>query len=81
MRILTAVRPIRGHLSCRRAFGGHLRIARPFERAGQLPEFETRLCCYQIHIGLDSQAYCAFAGRFKDLEDAARRTLQFLASE
>jgi hygromycin-B 4-O-kinase len=40
-----------------------------------VPGFEERLCCCQIHIGLAGQAYQAFAGLWTDLEATARRTL------
>ncbi len=33
-----------------------------------------RLRCYQIHIGLDAQAYNAFTGRWRELADNARQT-------
>ncbi len=41
-----------------------------------VPQFEERLRCCQIHIGLDSQAYHAFEGKWDELEDTARRTLE-----
>jgi hygromycin-B 4-O-kinase len=34
----------------------------------------ARLRCYQIHIGLDSQAHNAFTGRWQELADNARQT-------
>ena len=34
----------------------------------------ARLRCYQIHIGLDSQAYNAFTGRWQELASNARQT-------
>jgi len=40
-----------------------------------VPHFEERLRCCQIHIGLAGQAYMAYAGNWADLEDTARRTL------
>lgn len=40
-----------------------------------VPGFEERLRCCQIHIGLDGQAYQAYAGHWADLEETARRTL------
>ena len=40
-----------------------------------VPHFEARLRCYQIHIGLAGQAYMAYAGNWTDLQDTARRTL------
>ncbi len=41
-----------------------------------IPCFEERLCCCQIHIGLAGQAYMAYAGDWANLEDTARRTLE-----
>lgn len=40
-----------------------------------VPRFEERLRCCQIHIGLDGQAYCAFGERWHDLDAIATRTL------
>lgn len=34
----------------------------------------ARLRCYQIHIGLDTQAYNAFTGRWQELASSARQT-------
>jgi len=41
-----------------------------------VPNFAERLRCYQIHIGLDAQAYNAFIGRQVQLEINARNTLK-----
>jgi hygromycin-B 4-O-kinase len=41
-----------------------------------VPHFEERLSCYQIHIGLAAQAYNAFKGRLDALAETARRTLE-----
>jgi hygromycin-B 4-O-kinase len=40
-----------------------------------VPDFEARLRCCQIHIGLAGQAYMAYAGNWSGLRDTARRTL------
>jgi hygromycin-B 4-O-kinase len=40
-----------------------------------VPHFEARLRCCQIHIGLAGQAYMAYAGNWADLQATARRTL------
>jgi hygromycin-B 4-O-kinase len=40
-----------------------------------VPYFEERLRCCQIHIGLAGQAYQAFAGDWADLQDTAGHTL------
>ncbi len=37
-------------------------------------DIEKRIHCYQIHIGLDAQAWNAFAGRWSDLAAVAART-------
>ena len=52
--------------------------ARHYEAIGlDVPDFDKRLRCYQVHIGLAAQAYNAFKGneRWPDLEATARRTL------
>jgi hygromycin-B 4-O-kinase len=41
----------------------------------EVPDFEARLRCCQIHIGLAGQAYMAYAGNWTDLQDTAQRTL------
>jgi hygromycin-B 4-O-kinase len=49
---------------------------RHYESIGLVvPRMEERLRCYELHIGLSSQAYCAFAGHWDDLEWTAQRTL------
>lgn len=51
---------------------------RHYEAIGlEVPQFEERLRCYQVHIGLAGQAYNAYKGeeRWADLEATARRTL------
>lgn len=40
-----------------------------------VPHFAERLRCNQIHIGLASQAYCAFKERWEMLADVAQKTL------
>jgi hygromycin-B 4-O-kinase len=40
-----------------------------------VPHFEERLRCCQIHIGLAGQAYLAYAGNWTDLQETAQRTL------
>jgi hygromycin-B 4-O-kinase len=40
-----------------------------------VPDFETRLRCCQIHIGLAGQAYQAYVGHWTDLQATAQRTL------
>jgi hygromycin-B 4-O-kinase len=50
--------------------------ARHYSTIGlDVPDFEARLRCCQIHIGLAGQAYQAYAGNWTDLQDTARRTL------
>lgn len=41
-----------------------------------VPHLDERLRCYQMFIGLDDQAYCAFKGRWPQLETVAKRTLE-----
>ena len=40
-----------------------------------VPGFEHRLLAYQVHIGLDAQAWNAFMGRWDEVEFAGQRTL------
>jgi hygromycin-B 4-O-kinase len=42
-----------------------------------IPDFDLRLRCCEIAIGLDNQAYCAYRGevRWPQLEEVAVRTL------
>ncbi len=54
---------------------------RHYESAGlDVPHFDQRLRCYQVHIGLDAQAYNAFTGRWDELDASARRTLEIATS-
>ncbi len=41
-----------------------------------VPDFEERLRCCQIHIGLAGQAYLAHTGDWANLKDTAQRTLE-----
>jgi hygromycin-B 4-O-kinase len=41
-----------------------------------VPNFEQRLRCYQVHIGLSDQAYNAYKGRWPLVDAVARRTLE-----
>lgn len=41
-----------------------------------VPDFDERLRCCQIHIGLAGQAYQAYAGDWANLQDTARRTIE-----
>ncbi|MEZ4502684.1 MAG: hypothetical protein R3C39_08670 [Dehalococcoidia bacterium] len=48
-----------------------------FEAIGlEVPEFEARLRCYGVHIGLDAQAYDAFIDRWDKIEQVAAHTLE-----
>ncbi len=50
--------------------------ARHLERVGaDLENFEQRMRCYQIHIGLEGQAYTAFVGQWDELATITDRTL------
>ncbi|HEV2067289.1 MAG TPA: aminoglycoside phosphotransferase family protein, partial [Thermomicrobiales bacterium] len=46
-----------------------------------VPSFDERLRCCQIHIGLDGQAYNAFKGRWHNVEQIAKRTLAVAAGQ
>jgi hygromycin-B 4-O-kinase len=41
----------------------------------EVPNFNARLRCYEVWIGLDNQAYSAFKSRWGQLEEVAERTL------
>jgi hygromycin-B 4-O-kinase len=50
--------------------------ARHYASSGlDVPYFEERLACCLLHIGLDGQAYQAYAGNWTDLQAVAQRTL------
>lgn len=50
---------------------------RHYESIGlEVPRFEERLRCYEVHIGLADQRYAAFKERWSDLEACANRTLE-----
>lgn len=52
-------------------------LVKHWEQTGNLPaNFEERLRCYEIHIGLDAQAYNAFTNRWDELQSNAERTLE-----
>jgi len=56
--------------------------ARHYQAIGlDVPHFEERLRCYQVHIGLAHYAYNAFRGRWKELEAVARRTRDVATAE
>ena len=40
-----------------------------------VPDFERRMRCCELHIGLAAQAYNAFTGRWDELVSSGRRTL------
>lgn len=43
-----------------------------------VPQFDERLTCYEIHIGLTHLAYCTFAGRDDERRAVARRLVSVL---
>ena len=46
---------------------------------GALPaDLESRLRCYQLHIGLDAMTYNAFTGRFDELARNAGQTMALI---
>ncbi|HEX4212886.1 MAG TPA: aminoglycoside phosphotransferase family protein [Candidatus Dormibacteraeota bacterium] len=50
---------------------------RHFREIGlEVPGFDERLTCYEIHVGLDAQAYQAFTSRWEELAFCAERTLR-----
>ena len=63
-------------LDIRRIFQEHYRAI-----GLEVENFDRRLACYEIHIGLEHIAYCEFTGRKEDQQDVARRTVQVLESE
>jgi len=46
-----------------------------------VPNFEARLRCYEVVIGLDNQRYSAYKGRWEQLAAVAERTLAIARSE
>lgn len=61
-------------IDLRAIIDGHL-DARP---AAERTNLDERLRCYQVHIGLDSQSYNAFTGRWDNLARVAEQTLGLL---
>lgn len=56
--------------------------ARHFREIGlDVPHFEERLRCYQLHIGLDSLKYNAFKQRWDELDSVARQVLAVARDE
>jgi hypothetical protein len=55
-------------------------ILRHYHATGiEVPRFDERLRCYELHTGLTHLAYCAFArDRGEDLHAVAWRTRQIL---
>jgi hygromycin-B 4-O-kinase len=52
-----------------------------YERTGlDVPNFHERIRCYQVHIGLGSQAYNASIGNWDNVRADAERTLTLLES-
>lgn len=47
----------------------------------EVPHFDERFRCCQVHIGLDGQRYQAFVGDWDHLETTARRTLALARGE
>jgi hygromycin-B 4-O-kinase len=43
-----------------------------------VPDFDARLRCCLIHIGLDHQAYCAHTGELDELQAVTERTLAYV---
>lgn len=54
-------------------------IREHYSAAGlDVPCFDERLRCYELHIGLSHLAYCAFTGRDQDLRAVAQRTREVI---
>jgi hygromycin-B 4-O-kinase len=58
-------------IDVRDVIGAHLAA-----RGGAPADAELRLRCYQLHFGLDAQAYTEFTGRWQDLAANARQTMK-----
>jgi hygromycin-B 4-O-kinase len=43
-----------------------------------VPDFDARVRCCLIHIGLDHQAYCAHTGELDELQRVTERTLSYV---
>ncbi|HZT42613.1 MAG TPA: phosphotransferase [Chthonomonadaceae bacterium] len=67
--------PALNALDVRRVFQDHYRSL-----GLEVENFDRRLACYEIHIGLEHIAYTAFTGRKADQQDVVRRTIQVLES-
>ncbi|MGC8486971.1 MAG: phosphotransferase family protein [Clostridia bacterium] len=62
-----------------RALDARALFSRHWEQTGRVPEqADARLLAYQIHIGLEAQAYNAFQGRFDEVARYAAHTLALL---
>lgn len=46
----------------------------------KVPYFAERLLCYELHIGLAAQAYCAYKERWAEVEETAQHTLTLARS-
>lgn len=46
----------------------------------EVPDFEKRLLCYQLHIGLDGLKYSAFTGNWDHLRQKTAQTMKLLKS-
>ena len=57
-------------------------VLRHYQAAGlDVPRFDERLRCYELHVGLTHLAYCAFTGDpGRHLPSIARRTREILGS-
>lgn len=62
-----------------RRIGIRAELDQHWKAGGGLPaDLESRLRCYQLHIGLDAMAYNAFTGRFDELARNARQTMALI---
>lgn len=67
--------PALERLDLRMAFHQHYRTM-----GAELSEFDQRLACYELHIGLENIAYAAFTGRADHQHAVVRRTRRALAA-
>lgn len=50
-------------------------------RGLDVPHFNERLRCCEVHLGIDAQVYNAFTGRYDELERSGRRTLELAQND
>ena len=64
------------------ASGVSAKMIRHYEAIGlSVPDFELRLRCYEVHIGLESQVYNSFKERWDFVGEVATRTLHIAKAQ